>query len=87
MLEAPPNRVCNTICLAVQVRCKTGVPQNNGRPIQISDLKYYRPYEIPDDAGRGWPGDHAAVLYLYCSAHTVAQHTWPTVSGSVRSSL
>eukprot|EP00775_Hariotina_reticulata_P013960 gene13960-14074_t len=40
-----------------EVRCKTGVPQNNGRPIQVSDLKYYRPYLIPDDAGRDWPGN------------------------------
>jgi hypothetical protein len=42
---------------AAQVRCKTGAPFNNGRQMRISDLIYYRPYQIKDNFGRDWPGE------------------------------
>ncbi|KAF6266008.1 hypothetical protein COO60DRAFT_638698 [Scenedesmus sp. NREL 46B-D3] len=40
-----------------QVRCRTGSPENNGRPLRISDLQYYKPYQIKDNQGRDWPGN------------------------------
>jgi hypothetical protein len=50
-------------CLhAIQVRCKTGAVFNNGRPLRISDLPSYRPYDIKDNAGRDWPGELQAYL-------------------------
>jgi hypothetical protein len=44
----------------VQVRCRTGAVENNGRPLRISDLTSYRPYKIKDNAGRDWPGGSAS---------------------------
>lgn len=41
----------------LQIRCRSGIPQNNGRDIHISDLQYYRTYNITDDQGRYWPGN------------------------------
>jgi hypothetical protein len=38
------------------VRCRTGAPLNNGRPLRLSDLIYYRPYQLEDNFGRPWPG-------------------------------
>jgi hypothetical protein len=43
-------------CFWLQVRCRTGVPFNNGRPLRISDLIYARPYQIKDNFGQDWPG-------------------------------
>jgi hypothetical protein len=40
-----------------QVRCKTGSPSNNGRPLLMSDLIYARPYQVKDNFGRDWPGE------------------------------
>lgn len=47
----------SAVCL-LQVRCRTGFPYNNGRPLRVSDLVYYRPYSIKDNAGRPWPGNN-----------------------------
>jgi cullin-associated NEDD8-dissociated protein 1 len=52
-----------------QVRCKTGFPYNNGRPLRVSDLVYYRPYTIDDNKGRPWPGNpylEKDVFYTKC---------------------
>jgi len=45
-----------------QVRCRTGTPFNNGRPLRISDLVYGRAYNITDNSGRYWPGGQQLLL-------------------------
>jgi hypothetical protein len=67
---------------ALQVRCKTGAVQNNGRALRVSDLPSYRPYEITDNAGRDWPGAaHHALLVVRCgvigNALLLVQHRLP----------
>jgi len=43
---------------------------NNGRPLRISDLLYYRPYEMKDNFGRDFPGMFSAVCL--CGTRSLA---------------
>ena len=40
-----------------QVRCRSGSPENGGKPLTIPDLEYYDPTLVPDSQGRAWPGN------------------------------
>lgn len=66
-----------SLLLLLQVRCRTGAPYNNGRPMRVSDLIYYRPYQIKDNFGQDWPGEALCELSqqrLPCAATVQTVH-------------
>lgn len=79
--------------LPLQVRCRSGVPENNGRPLRISDLIYYRPLPfLTDDQGRSWPGESVLIsprrvvcCLLDASALYMALHSTSCVGTVVES--
>lgn len=54
------------VMLLLQVRCRTGSPFNNGRPLRISDVIAGRIYNITDNYGRYWPGEQPLLGVAGC---------------------
>jgi hypothetical protein len=46
--------------------------------MRISDLIYYRPYQIKDNFGRDWPGERLQSIddIAVCAAATELRNSW-----------